>query len=196
MDSTRNFLEDLFFYAGRMKQFQREDWHVYFAWVGLMVGLLFSVCGFVGLGWWNGVVYPAYVWNVPLGTFIFIAAIALDTIGHRTAYKEALKTGESLVHHITIFAGITSILLLCLAYQSPSFFRIPAICLVALSIFYSMIDEAMHWQRFMRGDSDRIEMWSHFFIFVGHIIMSLAWYSWFETGYQGVAETLVALGVG
>lgn len=186
----RNFVSDTLFYAKRMRFFDKTDWSVYFAWVGLMVGLLVFVCGFIGVGWWKGVQYPAYVWNIPIGTFIFILAIAFDTIGHRTAYKAALQRGENLVHHITIFAGITSVVLLCLAYNFPDFCRIPAYCFIALSIFYSAIDEWMHWGRYMEGDSDRIEMWSHFFIFVGHTIMVIAWSYWFEKGYPGVAETL------
>ena len=62
----------------------------------MMLGLLFAVTGFTVLGWSHGVAYPDYVWNVPLGTFIFIVAIAFDTIGHRTAYREELEKGESL----------------------------------------------------------------------------------------------------
>lgn len=190
MDTTRNFIEDVVFYAKRMKTFEKEDWNVYFAWVGLMMGLLFSICGFVALGFFNGVKYPAYVWNLPLGTIIFIIAISFDTIGHRTAYKQALKRGEALVHHITIAAGISSCVLLCLAYTWREFLTIPALCLVFLSIFYSIIDEAMHWFRFYEGNSDRVEMWSHFFIFVGHTIMIVTWCYWFLMGYPGVAETL------
>jgi hypothetical protein len=178
-----------------MKQFEKVDWAVYFAWVGLMLGLLFSICGFVFSGWWQGVQYPAYVWNVPIGTFIFIVAIAFDTIGHRTAYKVALGQGENLVHHITIAAGISSCVLLSLAYTYRDFLTIPAYVMTVLSIFYSMIDEAMHWFRYMAGNSDRIEMWSHFFIFVGHLIMMSAWCYWFSQGYPGVKETLVALGL-
>ena len=193
METTRNFLEDTIFYAQRMRQFEREDWHVYFAWIGLMLGLLVSVGGFLGVGWWNGVQYPEYVWNVLFGTFVFIGAIAFDTIGHRTAYKQALKKGEALVHHITIAAGITSVVLLCMAYTRAELFKIPALCFVGLSIFYSMIDEAMHWFRFYQGNSDRIEMWSHFFIFVGHTIMIVSWSYWFMQGYPGVKETLAYL---
>jgi hypothetical protein len=191
MDGTRSFLEDVWYYACRMKRFTRVDWNVYFAWIGMMLGLLFSILSFCAVGWWHGVQYPAYVWNVPVGTFIFIVAIAFDTIGHRTAYKEELKKGEALVHHITIAAGVSSVFLLCLAYRYPDAFRIPALSLTALTIFYSAIDEAMHWRRYLSGHSDRIEMWSHFFIFVGHTIMMLSWYYWFDHGYAGVAETLV-----
>lgn len=194
MESTRTFLADVVIYASRMSQFARVDWHVYFAWVGLMLGLMGAVGGFLLFGHLNGVHYPAYVWNVPFGTFVFAVAISFDTIGHRTVYKEELARAEALVHHITIAAGISGTVMLCLCYTYPDFFRIPAICLIALSVFYSVIDEAMHWGRFVRGLSDRVEMWSHFFIFVGHTIQVVSWVYWLEKGYPGVAETLKAMG--
>lgn len=197
MSTTTNmhnsFIKDTLIYAKRFKMFQSEDWRVYFAWVGLMMGLLFSVCGFMAVGWYNNVQFPSYAWNVPIGTIIFIGAIAFDTIGHRSLYKEVLRKGEALVHHITIFAGVTSCIMLCLAYSHPDFFRIPAWSFTLLTFFYSAIDEWMHWKRFMEGRSDRVEMWSHFFIFVGHTIMMGGWLYWFESGYSGVAETLVHL---
>lgn len=158
-----------------------------------MMGLLVSTTGFLLVGWSHGVQYPAYVWNIPIGTAIFIAAIALDTIGHRTRYKERLDQGEGFVHSITIFLGVTSIVFLCLAYSHRDFFRIPALVLIGMSIFYSIVDEWMHWKRYMESESDRVEMWSHVFIFIGHIIMSLAWWHWFEQGYPGVLDTLQAL---
>jgi hypothetical protein len=188
--SDSNFFQDTVTYARRIFEFGAEDWMYYIRWVGLMMGLLFCTTGFVLTGWKNGVEFPSYVWNVPLGTFIFIGAIAFDTIGHQTAYKEALKSGERLVHLITIFAGVSSCIVLCLGYRWPDFFRIPALSLIALSLFYSIIDEWMHWNRFMAGNSDRIEMWSHFFIFLGHAIMILSWWKWFDSGYPGVRETL------
>lgn len=177
-------------YIGQIRRFTRDDWRVYILWVGLMFGLLFSVGGFLALGWWNGVTYPSFVWNIPLGVFIFITAIAIDTIGHRTTYKEALKNGEDLVHHITIFAGITSVVMLCLAYHAPDFLRIPCLVMVVMSIFYSIIDEGLHWHRYLSQKSDPVEMWSHFFIFLGHGIFVVAWWKWFDSGYPGVAETL------
>lgn len=186
----RSFAGDVWHYGRRMVLFRRDDWVVYVVWIGLMLGLFGAVTTFLLVGHFHGVTYPPYVWNVPIGIFIFSAAIAFDTIGHRTAYKAALQEGEALVHHITIFAGITSVLLLCLAYENREFLRIPALVLTALSVFYSGIDEWMHWTRFQRGKSDRIEMWSHFFIFLGHLIMMWAWVQWFERGYPGVAETL------
>lgn len=195
MKKDATFIQDTLTYARRIYEFEKEDWAYYIRWVGLMLGLLFCTAGFVLTGWKNGVEFPPYVWNVPIGTLIFILAIAFDTIGHQTAYKEALKSGERLVHLITIFAGVSSCVLLCLAYRWPEFFRIPALSLIALSIFYSIIDEWMHWSRYMKGNSDRIEMWSHFFIFLGHSIMILSWWKWFDAGYPGVPETLKFLGI-
>jgi hypothetical protein len=188
--SSANFLLETYVYVSRIQQFNKNDWFTYISWIGLMFGLFFSTAGFVWLGSTMGVEYPTYVWNVPIGTFIFVAAIAFDTIGHRTIYKEELKKGEALVHHITIFAGVTSCLLLCMAYSFPVFLRIPSLVMIALSILYSLIDEALHWRRYLNGFSDRVEMWSHFFIFVGHLLMILSWWQWFDEGYPGVKETL------
>ena len=98
-----------------------------------------------------------------------------------------------MIHHITIFAGITSVLALCAAYENPSFFRFPAFVLIALSIIYSLFDEAMHWRRYLILQSDRVEMWSHVFILVGHMIMIAAWWHWYDQGYPGVAETLALM---
>ena len=177
-------------YVKQVKQFNGMDWLSYIAWVGLMCGLLFATGGFVLWGYTHGVAFPAYIWNLPIGTAIFVGAIAFDTIGHRTTYKEELKKGEALVHHITIFAGITSCLLLSLAYHWPVALKIPSLVFIVLSIFYSMIDEAFHWRRYLIGQSNRIEMWSHFFIFLGHLIMIITWWQWFSEGYPGVEETL------
>lgn len=191
--SDTSFIAETLEYVSRMKLFSRQDWQVYTAWVGLMIGLLVAVAGFIGFGWAKGVQFPEYVWSVPVGTFIFVSAIAFDTIGHRTVYKEVLARGEALVHHITIFAGVTSVLALCLAYNHPEAMRIPALVLIILSVFYSVIDEALHWHRYLTSNSDRVEMWSHFFIFLGHLMMILAWWHWFDQGYPGVTETLAAL---
>ena len=77
MNDSPSFLQDTLNYAGRIRQFERDDWLYYVRWVGLMLGLLFSTAGFVLTGWAHGVQFPAYVWNVPLGTAIFIGAISL-----------------------------------------------------------------------------------------------------------------------
>lgn len=188
--SDIGFIRETVIYASRVKTFNRMDWISYIAWVGLMSGLLFATAGFTVFGYMKGVHFPAYVWNVPIGTAIFVGAIAFDTIGHRTIYKDELKKGEALVHHITIFAGISSCLLLCLAFHFPVALAIPAFVMVGLSIFYSVVDEALHWRRYLNGFSDRVEMWSHFFIFVGHLLMILSWCHWFIEGYPGVKETL------
>jgi hypothetical protein len=65
---------------------------------------------------------------------------------------------------------------------------------VFLSILYSIIDEAMHWFRYAQQKSDRVEMWSHFGIFLGHLIFICSWSWWFLQGYPGVTETLQVLG--
>lgn len=191
--TQNSFWNDFVVYVGQFRQFTKADWRYYISWIGMMMGLLFSTSWFLWAGASNGVSYPAYVWNIPLGTATFIAAIGLDTIGHRTRYKERLDQGEGFVHTITIFLGVTSIVFLCLAYSHREFFRIPSAVLIGMSIFYSVVDEWMHWKRYMESESDRVEMWSHVFIFLGHITMSLAWWHWFEQGYPGVAETLRVL---
>lgn len=193
LNESTSFLKDCAVYVGRIRHFSREDWLVYFVWVGMMLGLLTVVSAFFAVGYTNDIQYPGYAWNIPLGTFIFTVAIAFDTIGHRTVYKEALAKGEALVHHITIAAGISSVMALCLAYDHPSFMRMPALALIFLSIVYSIVDEGMHWHRYFTLKSDRVEMWSHFFILVGHLIMIGAWWTWYTDGYPGVAETLAAM---
>lgn len=185
-----SFMRETVAYASQARAFDARDWLAYAAWVGLMLGLLCSVSGFLWLGHAHGVHYPEYVWNIPLGTFVFVMAIAFDTIGHRTTYKEELKKGEALVHQITIFGGIASVVCLCLAYTHPGLMRIPALTFTVLTFVYSLIDEAMHWRRYLMHKCDRVESWSHYFIFVGHLVMMLGWWTWFEAGYPGVAETL------
>ena len=192
-ETRPNFLIETIIYIQRAREFDRTDWTVYIAWIGLMSGLLFAVGGFFLWGHTHGVQFPDYAWNIPIGTFIFVGAIAIDTIGHRTIYKEAIEKAEKLVHGITIFAGITSVLMLCLAYTQPGFWKIPSLVFIALSMIYSLIDEAMHWHRYFTANSDRVEMWSHFFILTGHSIMVIAWYAWFLDGYPGVAQTLATL---
>ena len=185
-----SFANEFFSYVSEIKNFKKADWKYYVCWVGLMMGLLGSVGGFLLFGHYHGVQYPAYVWNVPMGIFIFISAIALDTVGHRTRYKERLDEGEGFVHIITICLGISSVVALCMAYSHPEFFRIPALVLLIMSVFYSFVDEWMHWKRYVVGQSDPVEMSSHVFIFIGHFIMIFSWWYWFTQGYPGVAETL------
>ena len=183
-------------YVGRFRQFQRIDWLVYSAWVGLMLGLCFSTAGFMWVGRRVGAALPAEAYLVPLGAAVFTLAIALDTIGHRTIYKEALRGGEALVHHIIIVAGIASCVLLCAAYSGGVGYAIPALVMTGLSFVYSLVDEVMHWRRYLSHKSDVVEMWSHVFILIGHGVMMAGWWLWYARGYRGVAETLAALAHG
>lgn len=176
-------------YVGRMRDFDRTDWAVYIAWIGLMLGLCLSTGGFLVMGHIGGVTFPTHAWLVPCGAVIFTASIAVDTIGHRTIYKAAIAGAEGLVHAITIFAGIGSCILLCAAFTHPGASWIPAMVLTVLSFIYSLVDEAFHWRRYVQEHADRVEMWSHVGILTGHGIMMVAWWTWYFGGYQGVAET-------
>jgi hypothetical protein len=188
-----SFLSDLRLYVGRIHEFERVDWAVYLVWVGLMLGLVGSTGGFLLLGHVHGVRFPAVAWLVPAGAAVFAGAIAVDTIGHRTVYKEALRGAEALVHHVTIFAGIGSCVLLVAAYPQRAGFAVPAMVLTGLSVVYSLVDEVFHWRRYATQRSDRVEMWSHVFILTGHGIMMVGWWSFYAQGYPGVAETLAVL---
>jgi hypothetical protein len=180
-------------YVGRIREFDRADWLVYVSWVGMMIGLVASTGGFLLAGHAHGVQWPPEAWLVPIGASVFAIAIAIDTIGHRTVYKEVLRGGEQLIHHITIFAGVTSCVLLVLAYDYP-IVVIPAMVFTILSFVYSLIDEAFHWHRYVTHKSDVVEMWSHVGILVGHGVMMLGWWRFYQLGYPGVRETLAALG--
>jgi hypothetical protein len=180
-------------YVARIAEFDRTDWLVYAAWVGLMLGLVLATGGLLVAGRLHGVAWPAEAWLVPIGAAIFTLAIAVDTIGHRTVYKEALRGGEQLVHHITIACGVGSVILLVAAYHARAF-AIPALVLTALSFVYSLVDEAFHWRRYLRTQADPVEMWSHVAIFTGHGIMMLGWWRCYQLGYPGVREALAALG--
>ncbi len=187
-----SFPSELARYVGRVRQFERIDWVVYVAWIGLMLGLVFASLGFMLLGNARGVHFPAIAWWVPIGAVVFTVSIAVDTIGHRTVYKAEISGAEGLVHGITIFCGIASCVLLCLAYQRHDVW-IPALVLTLLSLLYSLVDEAFHWRRYVRKYSDRVEMWSHVGILAGHATMMTAWWVWFFEGYGGVQQTLAAL---
>lgn len=189
-----SYRTDLQIYFGRFGEFDRTDWAVYVSWVGLMVGLAASTGAFLLFGNAKGVSFPAEAWLVPIGATIFSIAIAIDTIGHRTVYKEVLKGAEGLVHHVTIACGIGSCVLLCAAWRHPAKLWIPAMVLTVLSFVYSLVDEVFHWHRYATKQSDRIEMWSHALILVGHGVMMLGWWRWFFLGYSGVDQTVRLLG--
>ena len=180
-------------YFGRFRDFERVDWAVYFAWVGLMLGLCGSTGGFLLFGRAHGATFPMEAWLVPLGAIVFTISIAIDTIGHRTIYKEVLKGAEGLVHHITILCGVGSCVLLCAAYDHRGSLWIPAMVLTALSMLYSLIDEAFHWKRYSSQQSDVVEMWSHVGILTGHATMMIGWWTWYFGGYVGVARTVAAM---
>jgi hypothetical protein len=181
-------------YVGRMREFQRDDWVVYACWIGMMVGLCAVTAGFVVTGHRAGAPLPAAASLVPLGAGIFTLAIAVDTIGHRTIYKEVLRGAEALVHQVTIGLGVASCLMLCAAYRGGMVWKVPALVLTILSFIYSLVDEVMHWRRYLHAQSDAVEMWSHVFILIGHGTMMAGWWIWCLGGYAGVAETLSALG--
>jgi len=183
-------------YFGRFGAFGAVDWLVYAAWVGLMLGLTAASSLFLRVGLRAGVHFPAEAFLLPVGAAVFTAAIAVDTIGHRTVYKEVLRAGEALVHHVIIATGIASCVLLMAAYPHKTALALPAAVLTVLSFVYSLVDEAMHWRRYLTGRSDVIEMWSHVGILIGHATMMAGWWRWYLLGYPGVAGTLAALGGG
>jgi hypothetical protein len=185
-----SFASDLQIYVGRIRQFHRRDWLVYTAWVGLMLALTSGLLGFLLVGRARGARFPPEAWLLPLGAATFTIAIAIDTIGHLTVYRESLKRAERFVHHITIACGIASCILLCGSYSLRGLCFLPATVLVALSFLYSLVDEGFHWHRYWTGTSDRVEMWSHVFILIGHGTMISAWWLWCARGYPGVATML------
>lgn len=192
MEARTTFSSEFLTYVGRVSLFGPRDWLVYVSWVGLMLGLVLSTGGFLLLGRAHGVTYPESAWLVPAGALVFSVSIAIDTIGHRTIYKEEISGAEGLVHGITIACGIGSCVLLCAAYSQPIWW-IPALVLTVLSFIYSLVDEAFHWRRYVGRHSDPVEMWSHVGILTGHGVMMLGWWAWYFGGYQGVAETLAVV---
>jgi hypothetical protein len=180
-------------YVGRIRMFGPVDWLVYAAWVGLMLGLCAVTGGFVWLGRRAHAPLPPEAELLPLGACIFTLAIAVDTIGHRTIYREAIRGGEALVHRVIIALGIGSCVLLCAAYRGGARWAIPALVLTILSFIYSLVDEVMHWRRYLTDRSDPVEMTSHVFILIGHGTLMTGWWLWYAHGYRGVAETLAAL---
>lgn len=190
-----SFASEVVVYVGRVREFRREDALIYTGWVGLMLGLCAATSGFLGFGAYHAVAFPAEAWLIPEGALVFTTSIAVDTIGHRTIYKSVIARAEGLVHGITILCGIGSVVLLCAAYERPGLW-IPALVLTVLSFVYSLVDEVFHWQRYVSDHADRVEMWSHVGILVGHGTMMLAWWCWYFGGYEGVAETLQHLNGG
>ena len=191
---ARDWVEEIRSYVLNIKKFSSWDWICYIAWIGTISGLFFGVTGFVLAGRAAGVDWPGYVYCISFGTGLFTFSLAVDTIGHRTVYKAELVKGEAYVHHMIIVTAVSSVMSLCMAYGHPETWRMPALGLIGLSLFYSMIDEALHWRRYLTQHLDRVEMWSHFFAITGHVIMILCWWQWLGAGYPGVHETVVYLG--
>jgi hypothetical protein len=184
-----SFASEFGIYVGRARQFGQKDWVAYVLWIGTIFGLFASTSAFLFVGRAHGVHFPAEAYLIPFGALLFTVAIAIDTIGHRTIYRDALEDGEALVHHITIAMGILSVVALVLAYQHR-IFVIPAIVLTALSVLYSLVDKAFHWRRYLSVQADRVEMWNHVLIMTGHGIMMMVWWWFYAIGYPGVRETL------
>ncbi len=180
-------------YVGRTSEFRLWDWICYLAWVGSLFSLFFGVSLFLWVGSRAGVVYPGYVWFIPVGALVFSTALAIDTIGHRTIYKVELLRAEAHVHHMIVATAIPSVVALSFGFEYPDLMRMPIIGLIALSFFYSIIDESMHWVRYLKSGTDRVEAWSHFFAILGHVFLIAAWWHWYDTGYQGFGQTLEAL---
>jgi hypothetical protein len=187
-----SFPSELATYVGRIRLFTRRDWIVYVLWVTTIAGLCGSTAAFLAIGCAHGVQFPVEAYLVPVGAALFTVSIAIDTIGHRTIYREAIAGGEELVHQITIACGVGSVVLLVLAYSHRAAV-IPAAVLTGLSVLYSLIDEAFHWRRYMRQGADRVEMWSHVGILTGHLVMMGAWWWWYALGYPGVSATLARM---
>ncbi len=169
-------------YVARIRMFQRWDWIRYICWIGTIASLFVGVTSFICLGYANGVQFPGYVWFIPLGTGLFTTALAIDDIGHRTVYKAHLAKGEAYIHQMIVATAVPSVMALCLCYEHGNTFRMPALGLIFLSFFYSILDEAMHWIRYMSIGVDRIEMWSHFVAIFGHVLMISCWWQWYSQG--------------
>lgn len=180
-------------YVGNIRRFTASDWRRYLAWIGTIASLLVGTTFFVVWGAAHGVDWPGYVWFVPIGTFMFCGALAVDDIGHRTLYKQDLSKGEGYVHQMIVGTAVPSVMALCLCYQHPDTFKMPALGLLLLSFFYSALDETMHWRRYLDKGIDRVEMWAHFVAIFGHVLMIGCWWQWYQAGYPGVAETLKTL---
>ncbi len=184
-----SFAREVVVYVRRAGSFSGRDWLAYVAWIGTIFGLFASTGGFLYFGHSQGVAFPPEAWLIPIGAAIFTVAIAIDTIGHRTIYRDALRDGEALVHQITIAMGVLSVVCLVLAHDHR-IFAIPAMVFTALSVIYSLVDEVFHWRRYIREYADRVEMASHVLILTGHGIMMTAWWWYYAMGYPGVDQTL------
>lgn len=181
-------------YVANIQKFGWSDWLLYLSWIGTLAFVAVGTVGITVYGASQGVQWPTYVWVIPLGAMMFCGALAVDDIGHRTLYKADLAKGEGAIHQMIIATAVPSVICLCLSYQHPDVFRIPALVLTVLSFFYSALDEAMHWLRYTKKGLDVVEMWAHFVAITGHALMMAAWWQWFSEGYTGLDQAMVVLG--
>ncbi len=188
-----SLLRETWVYVSNVRLFTKADWWRYLLWISLLYSLVVGTGLFVAIGVAAGVTWPGYVWNVPIFAFVMATSISLDDIGHRVLYADELAKGEDHVHQMITVSAVGSIVALCMAYDHPETMGVIALSLLAISFFFTIVDEAMHWRRYLSQGIDRTEMWSHFGIIVGHVVMSLSWWQWYTEGYVGVQLTLAQL---
>ncbi|MHA2502555.1 MAG: hypothetical protein ACXAE3_06790 [Candidatus Kariarchaeaceae archaeon] len=181
-------------YIRATQRFSQRDWVIYVLWVGIMHGLWITITGFLLAGLTRGAEYPPFVWLIPIGIFIFSTSITFDNIAHTVIYKAWITDSEYMVHNFSTASGVATVFALLAGYEFPDLMRVPIYVFAALSVIYSLIDEAMHWERYSRGGSGWVEVTCHFGILVGHTLMVLAWIFWFEAGYPGFGEALTFWG--
>lgn len=190
---ARPWTADFVAYVRNIRDFNYTDWLLYLGWIGSLVFLFVGTTAFIVSGHLNGIAWPGYVWFIPTGVGMFMSALAIDDIGHRTLYKHEVAKGEAYVHRMIAATAIPSVMAMCLGFDHPETFRMPALSLIGLSLFFSAIDEFLHWQRYLRMGIDRVEVWSHFVAITGHVLMISCWWQWYTAGYPGVAEYLQLL---
>ena len=70
-----SFLSEVGVYVGRVREFDRVDWAVYVAWVGLMFGLVLATGGFMVVGRGVGAPLPGVAW-CPRSQVVAVATAA------------------------------------------------------------------------------------------------------------------------
>jgi hypothetical protein len=162
------FLDELASYFGRFRLFTRRDWAVYIAWVGLISGLALASAAFLAIGRHAGAVFPAHAYFIPIGAAIFALAIAVDTIGHRTVYKNTCAAGRAW--STTSSSSAASPVACFCARPIPH--RAPAASGARShhAVFHLQLRRRGHALAALpdRAKSDVVEMWSHVFILIGH----------------------------
>jgi hypothetical protein len=128
---------------------ERDDWIVYLAWVGLMLGLCLTTGGFVWVGHRTHAPLPAEAYLVPLGASS--SRWRSRSTPSDTAPSTRKPCGAARRWSITSssWLGIASCVLLCAAYSGGATYAVPALVLTVLSFLYSLVDEVMHWRRYL-----------------------------------------------